>query len=155
MFDCCFKKLFFVLENRKHSKTCLTIVPLVFKFVLHVLNLIFLKNNLKLYPPFSILWIEQKNKKNKQTTCKETQTKNREERQKKKTTCREQTTNPPKMHHTTNWTKSQIHTQTLKFVFSKFIFFFPNFLLQMRNQCLCWWWWQCCNLKFAWGNGGG
>ena len=118
------------------------IVPHVFKFVFHVLNLIFLKNNLKLYPPFSILWIEQKNKKNKQTTCRETQTKNREERQKKKTTCREQTTNPPKMHHTTNWTKSQIHTQrtntqTLKFVFSKFIFFSPiSFSKWEINACV-------------------
>ena len=111
MFDCCFQKLFFVLENRKHSKTCLTIVPRVFKFVLHVLNLVFLENNLKLFSPFSTLWTKQK----------------------KKTSCREQITNPLKMHHTTNWTKSQIHTQrtntqTLKFVFSKFIFFsqFPS-----------------------------
>ena len=112
MFGCCFQKPFFVFENRKHSKTCLTIVPCVFNLFSMFSIWYFWKTISSCFPHF--LHYELNKKKEKKI-------------EKKKTTCREQITNPLKMHHTTNWTKSQIHTQrtnlqTLKFVFS---IFFP------------------------------
>ena len=59
LFGFCFQKLFFVLENKRHSKTRLAIVSCVFKFVLHVFNLVVLENNLKLFFVFSTLWTEE------------------------------------------------------------------------------------------------
>ena len=139
MFGCCFQKRFFVLENGKHSKTCLTIVPSVFKFVLHVLNLVFLENNLKLFSPFSTLWTEQKKKK-KKNHMKRTNYKPSKNASYNKLN---QIPNPHTKNKPTN----------PKICVLKF--FSPNFLLQIKNWWQCWWWWQCCNLNFTLGNGGG
>ena len=64
LFGCCFRKLFYVLDKKKHSKTRLAIVFYVLKFILRVFNLVVLDNNLKLFSLFSTL-VHRRKKKHK------------------------------------------------------------------------------------------
>ena len=61
LFVRCIQKPFSILENKKHSKICVTIILRVLKVILCVFKLIFLENNWKMFSLFYTLLTKKKN----------------------------------------------------------------------------------------------